>query len=273
VREALNQVLDFKWINENLYHGQYKRVDSYYPNSALSAPLEPTEAELALLAPFTDSLPPRIFGAKWTPPYYNDNNARRAGLRKADALLKEAGWLIEDGLRKKDGEAFAFEILLGAPEDEKLALSFVSALKRLGIEANIRVLDSAAFRGRLNEYDYDMVAYRWQNSLSPGTEQMLYWSCESAQMPARWNFAGVCEPAIDALAGGIANAQDYEALKAHAHAIDRIMMHGHYMIPLYYAGVDYIAHHKTLQSPPNTPIYGAVIESWWVQNEENDVQE
>ena len=260
VREALQYVLDFNWVNENLFHGQYKRISSYFPNALLAASDVPDEAQLALLEPFRATLPPEVFETAWQPPA---DSGLRGGLKKADELLKEAGWVITDGTRIKDGTPFTFEIILGAPEDEKIALAFLRGLKRLGIKANVRVLDSSAFIGRLTDYDYDMVLYYWRNSLSPGTEQMLYWSCEAAKQPARWNYAGICDPAVDALSKSIADAKDYDALTAGARALDRVLTWGNYMIPLYYAGQDYVAYQKTLRHPDTTPLYGMVMETWW----------
>lgn len=264
VREALNLVLDFEWMNKNLFHSQYKRVTSFFPNSQLAATGTPSNAELKLLEPYKNDLPSDVFGAAWQPPPADNP---RINLRKADTLLKDAGWIVKDGKRinEKTGEVFEFEILLDSPQDEKVALSFINSLDRLGITAKARPLDTAAFRGRINEYDFDMMLYHWTNSLSPGTEQMLYWSCEAAEQPARWNYPGICEPAVDALAQGIANAQTYDELTAHAHALDRILTWNYYVIPLYYAGQDYVAYRDFVHHPQKTPLYGMVIETWWAE--------
>jgi len=172
---------------------------------------------------------------------------------------------VKDGVRVNgtSNKPFRFEILLDSPEDEKIALAFARVLDRLGIKAGIRALDAAAFRGRLNDYDFDMVLYHWLNSLSPGTEQMLYWSCEAAKQPSRWNFPGICDPAVDALAQGIADARSYDVLTANARALDRVLTWNYYTIPLYYAGRDAIAHSAAILRPEQTPLYGAVIETWW----------
>lgn len=265
VREALNYVLDFHWINKNLYHGQYQRISSYFPNATLAAQGEPDAAELALLEPYRETLPAGVFGPAWRPPEAIDQRELREHLRKADEILFNAGYVIRNGKRvnAESGAPFTFDILLDSPEDEKLALSFVNSLKRLGITANVRSLDTAAFRGRLNDYDFDMVLYHWVNSLSPGTEQMLYWSCEAAKQPARWNYPGICDPAVDALAAGIANAKDRDDLVAHARALDRVLTWNYYTIPLYYAGKDFAAYRSFMRRPDETPLYGTVMESWW----------
>ena len=266
VREALTYMLDFNWLNDNLYHGLYSRVNSYFPNAPLAATGEPSAEELALLQPFKDELPATVFDAVKQPPSAKDQGEKRANMRKAANLLKEAGWVIQDGkLVKADNpsQPFSFDIILDSPIDEKLVLSFIGDLKRLGIHANMRVLDSAAFRGRLNEYDYDMVLYHWTNSLSPGTEQMRYWSCDAGKMPAQWNFAGICSPAVDALAQGISNAQTYDELTTYAHALDRVLLAGNYIIPLYYRNADYVAYKTRIHRPETTPLYGMVVETWW----------
>ena len=263
IREALSLLFDFDWVNKNLFAGQFNRIDSYFPNSELAAPDLPSEAELKLLAAY--DLPTAITTAPAPrPPSAATPQDVRQNMRRADALLKEAGWIVENGKRVKSGELFTFEILIGAPEEEKIALHFKRALDKMGIDARIRVLDSAAFRGRMGEYNYDMVIYHWLSSLSPGTEQNLYWSCKAANEPARWNYPGICDPAIDALAASIPTAKTREELVTRLHALDRLLLHGHYMIPLYYAGTDFFAHKNTIKMPSNTALYGAVTETWWM---------
>ncbi len=241
VRQALNLLFDFEWMNQSLYHGLYKRINSYYPNTDLAA---------------TDT-PPPIVNA--TP------EQKRENMRKADALLKEAGWVIKNGARvNKDGQKLTFEIMLDDPNNEKVALSFVNSLKRMGITPTIRTLDSAAFLGRLNQYDFDMTLYFWMSTLSPGTEQYLYWSCEAADQPSRWNYAGICDKNIDLLSKSIAAASTREDLVARAQALDSALMAGSYMIPLYYNPQDFVASWLPLDHPDTMPLYGTVLETWWM---------
>lgn len=262
VRQAFDLLFDFEWMNQNLFYDQYKRINSFFPNSELAATGMPSPEELKILEPWKDKLTPEVFGPAYTPPPQGEK--ARENMRKADQLLKDAGWVVENGKRMKGGKPFKFEILLGAPEDEKIALNFKHALEKMGIEVAIRILDSAAYTGRLNEYDYDMTLYFWLSTLSPGTEQPLYWGCAAAEQPARWNFAGICHPAVDALAGSIASAKTREDLVTRVHALDRILTHGRYMIPLYYAGQDYVAYWPPVKRPDQTPLYGMVLETWWM---------
>ncbi|MGQ0527262.1 MAG: extracellular solute-binding protein [Alphaproteobacteria bacterium] len=264
VRQAMTLLFDFEWANQNLFSNQYKRISSYFPNSELAATGKPTLSELKILAPWNNKLSPAVFGPAWQPPTYRTPEERRANLRRADELLEAAGWVVQNGQRVKDGKTFKFEMILSAPEDEKIALHFMRSLERLGIKPIIRVMDSAAYLGRLNAYDYDMTLYYWLSTLSPGTEQILYWGCKAAQEPARWNYAGICAPAIEALSGAIAQATSREDLVSTVHALDRVLTHGAYMVPLYYSGKDYVAYWKPVQRPEKTPLYGPVLETWWM---------
>lgn len=242
VRKALNLAFDFEWVNRNLYHGLYKRINSYYPNTELAAPDTPPPVENA------------------TP------EQKRENMKEADRLLKEAGWVIRDGRRvnAKTGKALSFEIMLDDPANEKIALSFVRSLGRLGIAPHVRVLDSAAFLGRLNDYDFDMTLYFWMSTLSPGTEQYLYWSCEAAKSPSRWNYAGICDKNIDLLSKSIATAKTREELVAKVRALDSALMAGQYMVPLYYNPTDFVAYWEPLAHPESMPLYGTVLETWWM---------
>lgn len=236
VRQALTLLFDFDWMNKNIFHGQYKHINSYFPNSELAAPDAP--------APNSADV--------------------RANKRKANELLNQAGWTVTNGKRMKNDKPLTFEIILSATEDEKIALQFKSALASMGIDIQIRLLDSAQYIRRLNEYDYDMTLYYWLSTLSPGTEQVLYWSCESAKTPARFNYAGVCDPEIDRLATQIAQSKDRAELVKTVQTLDKKLLEGSYMIPLYYSGVDDVAYWAPLKHPATTPLYGIVQETWWM---------
>lgn len=240
VRQALNLLFDFDWMNKNLFYGQYEQINSFFPNT-----------DLAYKSPI---------------PQEKD---KRKKMREANQLLGEAGWIIKDGKRinKKTEEPMNFEILLDNPSDEKIALSLTRSLKKMGIDANVRVLDSAAYRGRLNEYDFDMILHYWHSTLSPGTEQYLYWSCEAAEQPSRWNYAGICDPEIDELAKSIPTAETRAELAAKTQKLDQKLLSGQYMIPLYYNPKDFVTYWKPLKRPKNTPLYGIVVETWWMDGD------
>ncbi len=263
VRKALNLAFDDSWIGKNIFFGRYERIDSLFPGSALSGAGTLPENARALLAPHRESLSPEALEDSFSiMPATADMRER---LMQADALLREAGWNIVGGKRLNDeGTPLSFEILIASPEDEKIAINFQKSLERLGIEMNVRTLDTASFQDRLRAYDFDMLSYFWQNTLSPGTEQVQYWSCEAAKQEARWNFPGLCEPAIESLAHDIAKTETYEDLKAHAQALDRAIMVQYPFIPLFYPKADFIARKNAIKIPANIPIYGSVLETWWM---------
>lgn len=276
VREALQYAIDADWINKTLFHGQYERITSFFPNSYLAPSGSPDTAELAVLEPHRKSLPAEVFGPAWQPPPTGSADQMRLNLKKADELLRTAGWVVKNRKRVRannPAQSFHFEITISAPEDEKIALAFTGGLKRLGIDATIRRLDSTAFQEREMRYDYDMILDYWRNSLSPGTEQMRFWSCEAAEQPMNFNYAGVCDPAVDAIAASIADAATPAEMTARVHALDRILTWGYYVIPLYYSGKDFVAHRASLSHPKVTPLYGMgfgpVLETWWAQTTGN----
>ena len=240
IRKAIALAFDEEWIKRNIYHDKGARSMSLFPNSPLAATSNGSTAEEEL--------------------------SIRQRLKKAANLLDQSGWLVENGQRIKDGKALSFELLISTAEEEKIALNLKKHLERLGISMNIRPMDSASFQKRRQDYDYDMIAHYWQNSLSPGTEQMLYWTCEAANTKGQFNYAGICEPEIDTLAASIAAAPDYETLSDNVHKLDAKLQDLNIMIPLFFKGVDYIAHDKNLYHPEKSPIYGSIVETWWMDS-------
>ncbi len=267
LRTALEYSFDFTWVNKNLFHGQYKRVTSTFPNAELAAPPLPEGKELEILNTYRAQLPSEIFTDTVAPPEAANEGQFRANLLKAEGLLREAGYTIRNNqLFTPTHMPVAFEIMLSDPIEEKVALTWAQNLKRLGITANIRTIDSAQYQSRLAAFDYDVTANKWFNSLSPGNEQMYFWSSASADQKGSRNYAGVRNPVIDALAAAIPNAATREDLVASTHALDRVLMQGHYMIPLYYLGADNIASWDKLHHPEQMSLYGNVMESWWNSN-------
>jgi len=266
VRQALGLIFDFNWINKSFFFNYFKRIDSVFPNSELKATGIPKGTELELLERYKDKLPKEVFGDMWQPPLVN----MRSNKRKAISLLKKSGWVYKDEklFNKVTGKPFNFEILLNNPNDEKIALAFSQSLKKIGINLTVRTVDSAQFAGRLDNFDYDMVMYRWINSLSPGNEQLNYWGSAAATNKGSRNYAGVNNSAIDAIAGSIAQSIDRKTLVARSHALDRALMWNYYFIPMYYLGRDMVSYSSEIHRPEKTPIYGIVREAWWFNNNE-----
>jgi microcin C transport system substrate-binding protein len=264
VRKALSLMMDRDWINRSLFAGQYKTTTSYFENSDLQARGLPSPDDIAFFNSYRDELPLSIYETAWQAPATGSENSMRENRKKAEELLQKAGWIIQDNKRvsKKTGQELRFEILVGSLQDEKIALSFQRALKKLGVEVRLRNLDSSAFRDRLMRYDFDMTIYFWQNSLSPGTEQALYWGCQAREELGRFNYAGICKKSVDTLIKQIPNAQTRDDLRRLTSRLDRILTHGYYAIPLFYTGRDLILHNESLIPPPQPALYGNVLESW-----------
>lgn len=265
VREAISLMMDYDWINKNIFYGKFKPLDSFYPNSELAAHGEPTPQERDVLLPFTSTLPNVIWASSFSPPPTGDLRKSRENWIKADKLLSESGYLVQKGMRTNTttGKPLTFEILVGVAEDNKIAQSLARNLEKIGIKVTIRNLDQAAFQDRLMDYDYDLVIHFWQNTLSPGTEQAVYWGCEAAKQSGRFNYAGICHPAVEKILGNIPNVTTKEELLTQVHALDRILLAERIFIPLFYNGADYVAAWDDYAHPTRISLYGNVLETWW----------
>lgn len=266
LRAAMSLAFDFGWINRTLFQGLYKRTRGFFPNSELEARGLPTGDEKKILESYKDRLSLSVFNESVTPPADDGSeDMRRDQLLRAANLLKEGGYVVRDGkLFSPQNEPVAFEIMLSDPAQEKVALEWARGLKRLGIDAHVRTVDSAQYQARLNSFDYDVTAGRWFNSLSPGNEQTFFWSCAAAKQNGSRNYVGVCDPVVDALAAAIPAARTREELVATTRALDRVLMDGHYVVPLYHLGDDLVAYWTAkVAYPSETPTYGPILESWW----------
>ncbi|MDX1923253.1 MAG: extracellular solute-binding protein [Alphaproteobacteria bacterium] len=264
VRKALSYAFDFEWINRTLFHGAYKWLDSYFANSDLASSGLPSDAELKLLAPWKNNLPVELFTKPFALPRTDDTHPLRDNLRAASGLLDEAGYKIQNGILKNaKGEPFVFEILLSDPQEEKIALEYARTLQRIGITARVRTVDASQFQARLSDFDYDMVLFKWVNSLSPGNEQAQYWGSTAADIKGSRNYAGIKSAVVDDMTRKITAAHTRDELRAALHALDRVLLSGYYVVPLFYRGTDLFAIWQNVMTPQQTPLYGPVVESWW----------
>jgi ABC-type oligopeptide transport system substrate-binding subunit len=265
VREALGYAFDFEWTNKSLLQGAYTRTVSYFDNSELGSQGVPAGAELALLEPYRGQVPDSIFAAPFALPATDGSGNIRANLRSAQGLLRGAGWQVREGklVGGADGAAMEFEILLVSPSYEKIALAYARNLERLGITANVRTVDSAQYQARRTDFDYDMIINRWGISLSPGNEQAFYWGTQAAGEPGSRNYMGVEDRVVDALIEKVTGAADRQGLVDAMRALDRVLLAGHYLIPLYHLKNDRVAYWDRLGHPEVTPVYGFVLETWW----------
>lgn len=265
VRKALMLAFDFDWVNKVYFHGVYRRMTSFFENSELAAKGPATAAERELLARFPGSVEPEVLEHGFVPPESDGDGNNRANLLAAAELLRQAGWRIE-GLRlinAHTGKHFAFEILLNRPEDERIALAYRRWLERLGIEATVRTVDTAQYIQRIETYDFDVIINRFGASLSPGNEQHFYWGSRGVELPGTRNYPGIDSPAVDALIEDITAARTREELTAAVRALDRVLLSGYYVVPLYYLPLDYVASWARLARPERTPLYGVDLTTWW----------
>ena len=264
VRQALMLAFDFEWINANLLHGGFIRTAGLFDNSGLAPTGVPTGAELALLEPWRNQLPAEVFGAPFAPPRTDGSGNDRTHLRTASRLLGEAGWQIVDGRRVNGaGRPVSFEILLVNPTNERIALAYKRSLDRLGIDARVRLVESAQYQGLIEQFDFDMAFRRWGVTLSPGNEQQNYWSSKTADSPGSRNAVGVANPAVDALIDALVGAADRAALVDAARALDRVLMWNHYVVPLYHQPGFRIAYWNDIARPATIATYGTVMETFW----------
>jgi peptide/nickel transport system substrate-binding protein len=266
VREAITFLFDFEWINKNFFFGQYRRSASYFAGSELSAYHRPADArERALIAPFPDAVRPDVLDGTWSSPATDGSGNDRRVLRHALDLLSAAGYgLVGTELRNRaTGQPLSFEILVSTKDQERLAIAFAGNLRRAGITARIRVVDAVQYDQRRITFDFDMIQYRWEQSLSPGNEQAFYWGSAAADENGSRNYMGVRSPAIDAMIAALLKATTREDFVAAVRALDRVLLSGNYVVPLFYAPDQWVARWSYIKHPHATSLSGFVPESWW----------
>jgi len=266
VRAAIVQLFDFEWVNAKLYYGAYRRTASYFEASELSARGRPAdERERALLAPFPGAVTPDVLEGRYQPPVSDGSGRDRERLKRALELFAEAGWELNNGVlvSRARKEPMRFEIMVSGRDEERLALAFSDMLKRAGIAASVRFVDGTQYERRRQSYDFDMMPYTWEQSLSPGNEQSFYFGSASADIPGTRNYMGVKSPAIDAMIAAIIAAHAREDLVAAVRALDRLLMSGTYVVPLYHLPDIWIARWPWIGRPATPPLTGPAIESWW----------
>ena len=265
VRRALAYAFDFEWTNKNLFFGQYTRTESYFSNSELASSGLPKGEELDLLERYRDRLPPEVFTTPYQAPKTDGSGRARANVRQAFALLKDAGWEVRERrlINVATGESMQFEILLVSPAFERIVLPFVRNLERLGVKARVRLVDQSQYINRLRSFDFDMIIGVWRQSESPGNEQRSFWSTAAATSPAARNYAGMQDPVIDALIELVIKAPSRASLVARTRALDRVLLHGSYVIPNWHLRFQRILYWDKFSRPDKPVKFGTSIALWW----------
>lgn len=269
VREALVRLYDFEWANKTLYFGLYERQNGWFDGSELSGVGRPaTPRERALLAPFPGAVDADVLEGTRRLPVTDGSGRDRRVLKGALDLLKAAGWRL-DGTRlvkAATGEPFAFEILTGTRETERLAVGWQRTLATLGIDMRIRTVDAAQYELRRKTFDFDVTPWSWAASASPGNEQINRWTSRAAATEGSLNLPGVASPAVDAVIAALIGATSREDLVAAARALDRLLISGSWVVPLFHAPAQWVAHWTRIEHPSTMPASGWTLPAWWVRN-------
>ncbi len=266
VREALDYALDFEWMNKNLFYGAYSRDELIFQNTEMAQKGKPGAAELKLLEPWRGKIPDAVFDGPYVAPKTDGSGNNRDNLRKAMQLLAAAGYKAKNGvLIGPDGKPLAIEFLSEDPSSTRILSPYVESLKRIGIQANIRPVDSSEYQSRLKSFDFDMALQALGNSPTPGPDLRDVWGSKVADMPGTYNLAGVHSEAVDALIEQIVSAPDRASLDVACRALDRVIMQSHYMIPAWYRSIHPIAYEDKFSRPKLAPRFSlGVLETWWV---------
>src|SRR6185503_6490035 len=266
VRQALAMLFDFEWINHSIYFDLYRRTAGYFDGSELSSRGRAADArERALLGAFPDAVRADVLDGTWAPPVSDASGRDRTILRAALALLGAAGYELRgtELVEHQSGKPFGFEILVVNRDEERLALLYASQLKRAGITAQVRLVDAVQYEARRIAFDFDMIEARWDESLSPGNEQAFYWSSAAADGHGSRNYMGLKSPAADAMIAALLKAEAREDVVAAVRALDRVLMSGSFVVPLFYAPEQWVARWATIERPEITSMHGYIPETWW----------
>lgn len=270
VRQALTLAYNFEYMNRTLFFGLNTRTSSYFQGQDLASSGVPQGKELELLTPFKDKLPPELFTQEFKLPVYDTPQAERQYLRQAITLFGEAGWRASGGklLNEKTGEQFKIEFLGKDATDEVIATPFIDSLRRLGIDATLRMVDTTQYINRINNFDFDVTTTILNQSSSPGNEQRDFWSSKAAAKPGSRNIMGINDPVVDALVERVIFATDRDDLLAATHALDRVLLWNYYVVPQYHRAVLWLAYWNKFGIPEKQPGFiGADLDSWWIDKD------
>lgn len=266
VREAIGRLFDFEWVNRSLFFGRYRRTGSFFEGSELSHRGRPADArERALLAPFPNAARPDVLEGKWSPPTTDGSGRDRDNLKAALKLFAAAGYELDGTVlaERATGRPFRFEIMVTTKEQERIALAFARSLRQAGIEPTIRMVDAVQYEQRRLSFDFDMIQNRWDQSLSPGNEQAFYWGSASADEQGSRNYMGARSAAVDAMIAAMLKARAREDFVSAVRALDRVLISGQYVVPLYHLPAQWVARWRTVRHPDAVSLFGYLPETWW----------
>jgi peptide/nickel transport system substrate-binding protein len=266
VREALGLVFDFPWTNQNLFFGLYRRADSFFADSELSAQGRAADAtEKNFLASYKNTVREDVLQGHYSPPLTDGSGRDRNRAKQAIELMRAAGYDIQNGVMRhaKTGEPFAFEITVLSRQQERLALNYAKATARIGVTVNVRLIDDVQFWRRMASYDFDMVQWTWPASPSPGNEQVNRWASIAASRQGSLNYAGVSSRAIDDVLKAMLATEDRESFVSYVRTLDRLLMSGFYVVPLFYVPELWLARMSDIQRPEKQAAFSFMPEALW----------
>jgi microcin C transport system substrate-binding protein len=269
IREAIGLAFDFEWTNQNVMFSAYKRVVSFFQNTPLQAADKPGPDELALLEPWRGKIPDSVFGEPYTPPISDGSGSDRALLKQANEMLLAAGCRRDGGVLKlPSGNPFTIEFLDSSASLQPHTMPFQQNLKKLGISAVSRIVDSSQYKSRTEAFDFDVMSFRLSGTLTPGQSLRELFSSSSATVNGSRNMAGIVDPAVDALVEAVASANTRAALNAAGRALDRVLRAGHYWVPMWYLDSFWAASWNVFSRPERQPKFGVGAPGTWWWDEE-----
>jgi microcin C transport system substrate-binding protein len=277
VRMAIELAMDYEWMNRQLFRNSYTRVKGIFGNTDCEANGNPSPAEAALLGQYRAHLPPEVFGPMAVPPRTDGNNSLRANLRKAQALLQEAGWTLQGGvLRNAKGEQLSIEYLESSEgKGATTTAAWRRALEKLGIQFTLREVDFALYQERLDNFSFELISLAYSGTHFPGNEYADIFGSKAAETHGSGNFVGLKNPAVDALIARLTAADNREEFLTACRALDRAIAHGHYLVPGWASRESRVAYNVwKLERPAVVPPYPPEsipymdwpMYTWWARN-------
>ncbi len=272
VREAVGLMFNFEWSNESLFYGLYARVNSFWQNTDLQAQGTPTAEEIAILQPLVDQ---GLFDSSilvdevtTAPESSADRPLDRGNLRKASALLDDAGWIAgDDGLRRKDGEVLSASFLQYSPQFDRIVNPVVENLKRLGVDAKLDRVDVSQYVERRRSGDFDLVNHTLTQGFEPGIGLQQWFGSKTADDSSR-NLMRLRSDGIDALIDIIAEVETLDEIKHTSRAMDRALRAERFWIPQWFKDTYTVAYYEQYDYPENLPPFAlGEIDFWWYNAE------
>ncbi len=269
VRQALGLAMDYEWMNRQMFYGAYQRVQGLFGNTDCAAEGMPGPGELALLEPWRKQLPPAVFGPAYRAPRTDGSDSLRGNLRKAQALLREAGWTVLDGaLRNAKGEPMVLEYLDSSEGRASTTAAWVRNLAKLGIALKFRPVDFALYEQQLRGFNFDIISIAFGGTPNPGPEYADLFGSKAADTEDSGNYAGVKSPAVDALIARMVRADTRPDFLAACRSLDRLITQGHYLVPQWSSSTHRMVYNAwRLGRPETMPPYAAgedwAIDTWW----------